>query len=118
MDIAAGVLMVIGAAFVLVAGIGLHRFDDVFGRTHAAGKATTFGLGFILLGTAIRLGDAGSVAKVAFVGLIALLTVPAGAHLIGRAAFRSGTELTEDTVLDERSARRFDQSDPGPSPNR
>jgi multicomponent Na+:H+ antiporter subunit G len=112
MDVLSALLMLLGSLFVLVAGIGLHRFDDVFARTHAAGKATTFGLGLILLGSAIRIAEPGPVAVLALVGILALATIPAGAHLIGRAAFRSGTELAENTVLDERSARRFRHTDP------
>ena len=48
------IITVIGAAFVLIAGIGLHRFPDVFARMHAAGKASTVGLGLILLGVGIK----------------------------------------------------------------
>jgi len=106
-DVAGAVLALLGALFVLVATIGLHRFDDVFARTHAAGKATTFGMGLVLLGSALRLGSVDSAAKLALVGVLTLVTVPAGAHLIGRGAFRSGTELAPGTELDERSAGRF-----------
>ena len=107
MDLAGAVLALLGAVFVGIATIGLHRFDDVFARTHAAGKATTFGLGLILLGSVLRIGELDATAKLALVGVLTLVTVPAGAHLIGRAAFRSGTELAPQTELDERSARRF-----------
>lgn len=107
MDAIGAVLALFGALFVVIAAVGLHRFDDVFARTHAAGKSTTFGLGLILLGSVLRIGELDAAAKLALVGVLTLVTVPAGAHLIGRAAFRSGTELAPDTELDERSARRF-----------
>ena len=98
------VLIFFGSTFTLIAGVGLHRFDSVFARMHAAGKSTTFGLGLILLGAALRLSDAGSVAKLAVVGLLGLITIPAGVHLIARAAFRAGTELAAATDVDERTA--------------
>jgi multicomponent Na+:H+ antiporter subunit G len=107
MDLAGAVLALLGAVFVCIATIGLHRFDDVFARTHAAGKATTFGLGLILLGSVLRLEALDTTAKLALVGVLTLVTAPAGTHLIGRAAFRSGTELAPETELDERSAQRF-----------
>ncbi|MCU0274467.1 MAG: monovalent cation/H(+) antiporter subunit G [Acidimicrobiales bacterium] len=110
MELIGAVLAVLGAVFVFIAAIGLHRFDDVFARTHAAGKATTFGLGLILLGAVFRLGEIDAAFKLALVGVLTLITVPAGAHLIARAAFRSGTELAAHTKLDDRSARRFRQS--------
>lgn len=101
LDVVGTIIMVVGAVFALVATIGLHRFDDVFARMHAAGKASTLALGLILLGAAIRIGDDGTFAKLFVVGVMALITIPAGVHIIGRAAYRSGTELAEATALDE-----------------
>lgn len=102
------VITVIGAAFSLISAIGLHRFPDVFARMHAAGKASTLGLGLILLGVAIRIGDDGEFAKLALAGMSAVIAVPAGVHLIGRAAHRAGTEVSSLTVIDELSdARRL-----------
>ncbi len=103
------VLMAVGAAFTLLAGIGLHRFDDVFARMHAAGKASTLGLLLILLGTALRLSELGEVLKLGLVAVLAIITIPAGVHLIARAAWRAGTELAEATSFDETSQRRFDE---------
>lgn len=99
-------ITLIGAAFSLIAAIGLHRFPDVFARMHAAGKASTVGLGLILLGVAIRIGDDGTFAKLALAGVLTVITIPAGVHLIGRAAHRAGTEASEETVLDELSQAR------------
>ena len=53
MDLISGLLMALGAAFTLLASVGLHRFDDVFARMHAAGKASTLGLLLILIGVAV-----------------------------------------------------------------
>ena len=43
--------MFIGAFLMLVASVGLIRLPDVYSRMHAATKATTLGLGGILLST-------------------------------------------------------------------
>ena len=93
-------LLLTGGAFTLVASVGLHRFDSVFARTHAAGKSSTFGLGLILAGVALRLLDAASAAKLGIVALLALVTIPAGVHLIARASWRAGTELSPGTDVD------------------
>ena len=45
-----------GAFFMLVASLGLVRFPDLYTRMHAATKATTFGMGGILVATAIAFG--------------------------------------------------------------
>lgn len=111
MGVAGDYIMLIGAVFTLIAAIGLHRFDDVFARMHAAGKASTLGMGLLLLGAAVRLGDNGTWAKLAVAGTLALITIPAGVHLIARAAYRSGTELADSTVRDDLAeARRLQQA--------
>lgn len=105
-DWISALFMLVGALFILVAGIGLHRFDDVFARMHAAGKSATFGLGLILIGSAIRLGYGGAIGKLLLVFVLGVVTIPAGVHIIARAAWRAGSELSEGTTLDELSAKR------------
>lgn len=109
MDLISAVIMAMGAAFTLLASVGLHRFDDVFARMHAAGKASTLGLLLILLGAALRLTELGNVLKLGVVAVLAVITIPAGVHLIARAAWRAGTELDEETTFDEDSRQRFDE---------
>jgi multicomponent Na+:H+ antiporter subunit G len=100
-DFAAAVLLLSGVAFVLIAAIGLQRFPDVFARMHAATKAATLGLVLVLAGTGLRVESAGDVSKLALVGILMFVTAPIGAHMVGRAAYRSGTELHPNTVIDE-----------------
>ena len=109
MDLIPAAIMAIGAAFTLLASIGLHRFDDVFARMHAAGKASTLGLLTILLGAALRLPELGNVLKLGLVAVLAVITIPAGVHLIARAAWRAGTELADATTFDDASRQRFDE---------
>lgn len=108
MDTVGALSMLVGALFSLLAAVGLHRFDSVFARMHAAGKSATFGLGLILLGVALRVGDPGWFAKLALVGLLGLLTIPAGVHLIARAAWRAGTELDPRTEVDRYTEERIE----------
>ncbi len=105
MDLISALLMALGAGFTLLAGVGLHRFDDVFARMHAAGKASTLGLLLILLGVALRLATLGQVLKLSVVAVLAVVTIPAGVHVIARAAWRAGTELADATVFDDASRR-------------
>ncbi len=109
MDVISAAIMAIGAAFTLLASVGLHRFDDVFARMHAAGKASTLGLLTILLGAALRLPELGNVLKLGLVAVLAVITIPAGVHLIARAAWRAGTELADATSFDDDSRQRFDE---------
>ncbi|MEE9274552.1 MAG: monovalent cation/H(+) antiporter subunit G [bacterium] len=100
-DYIAAAALLIGAFFMLVASIGLVRLPDVYSRIHAATKATTFGMGGILVATAI-LFERTDVATHAFLSIFFLfLTNPVAAHLISRAAYRKGPNLASITTLDE-----------------
>lgn len=100
-DVVAGVLLVGGAAFGLLAAVGLQRFDSVFARMHAATKAVTLGLLLVVAGAAIRIDDAGSRAKLILVAVLQLVTAPMASHMVARAAYRAGTELNPRMTVDE-----------------
>ena len=97
-----------GATLALLAGIGIVRMPDVFTRMQASTKASTLGLGCLLAGAALQLGDLASIIRVASIGAFVLLTTPIAAHVIARAAYLAEVPLWEGTVLDER------QPDAGP----
>ncbi len=113
MELLSGILMFVGAALALIAGIGLQRFDDMFARMHAATKPATLGLALVLGGAALQVPDAGNVAKLLLVIMLQFVTAPIGSHLIGRAAHRAGTELgpvevdeLADVPLEKKAPRR------------
>lgn len=93
------VLLLLGAGWVLLAAVGVLRFDDVYARMHAATKATTLGLLLVLGGAATHLAGEDA-AKLALVGVLVFLTAPIGAHLIGRAVHRApgDVRIRIDTV--------------------
>lgn len=105
MEQVSGALLVVGAAWTVLAAIGVLKFDDVFARLHAGTKATTLGLILIVAGTALRL-DRGEAGKLLLVVLLVFLTAPVGAHLIGRAVHRSPGSATVviDTIDELRAA--------------
>lgn len=100
-EVVAGTMMTIGAVLALIAGIGLQRFPDVFARMHAATKPATLGLALVLSGAALLMPDSGAVAKLLLVVVLQFITAPVGSHLVGRAAYRAGTELSHATAVDE-----------------
>ena len=109
-DLAAAVMVVIGALFCLVAAIGVVRLGDVFMRMHATTKAGTLGAGLVMGSVALASGDAGAAARAGGTMIFLLLTAPVAAHMIARAAYRSGARLSPRTWLDERSG-----ADPAPA---
>ena len=97
----AGLLIIIGAAFVLVASIGLLRLPDLYTRMHSASKAGTLGSCVMLIALAVLAGDLSvSLRALAGVGFF-LLTAPISAHLLAKAAHAAGHRLWEHSVRDD-----------------
>jgi multicomponent Na+:H+ antiporter subunit G len=101
METIASILILTGASLALLAAIGLQGFNDVFARMHSATKPATLGLLLVLLGAAVMVPIPGAVAKLLLVALLQFITAPVAAHLVGRAAFRTGQELSPDTMVVE-----------------
>ncbi|MEX0345069.1 MAG: monovalent cation/H(+) antiporter subunit G [Rhizobiaceae bacterium] len=97
----AGLLMIVGAAFALVASVGLLRLPDVYSRMHAASKAGTLGSGVMLLALAVVADDIAIITRALAGILFFLLTAPIAAHLLAKAAYAAGYQLWESSVLDQ-----------------
>jgi multicomponent Na+:H+ antiporter subunit G len=98
-------LFIVGSTLALLAGIGVLRMPDVFTRMQASTKASTLGLGCLLAGVALRHPELSFVVRAASIAAFMLLTTAVSAHVIARAAARSGAPLWEGTLIDERPSR-------------
>jgi multicomponent Na+:H+ antiporter subunit G len=101
-DTLTAIMWTVGPAFALLAAVGVLRMPDVFTRMQASTKASTLGLGCLLIGAALQLGDFGSFIRVASIGAFIVLTTSVAAHVIARASYLAEVPLWEGTVLDER----------------
>lgn len=97
----AGVLLLLGALFMLIGAIGIFRFPDFYTRMHAATKATSLGMGLMLAGVAAHFAGWVVLVKAFLVMLFIFLTTPVAAHAISRAAHRQGVEKWSGTAMDE-----------------
>lgn len=86
-SILAAFLSLAGAAFLLVAAVGLIRMEDVYTRLHGASKAAPFGATLLLIGVAVASGAIDAVVRVVVICVFLLATAPIAAHVIGRAAY-------------------------------
>ena len=96
-----GILILIGAAFGLLAAVGIVRLPDLYSRMHAASKAGIVGTGLIFVGIAVVSLDGAVILRVVIGILFLILTTPVSAHLLARAAYFAGYRPTELTVLNE-----------------
>jgi monovalent cation/proton antiporter MnhG/PhaG subunit len=94
-------LMLVGAAFALLAGAGVLRMPDLFMRMQAATKASTLGMGCIVLAVAVHFGELGVVTRSVATVIFVFLTAPVAAHMIARASYFVGVPLWEGTIIDE-----------------
>ena len=101
LDLAAVILILIGALLCLSAAIGLVRFRDVPTRLHAATKPQVLGMVLICLAIALSLRSWPVVAFLVPVVLIQLATAPLSAHMVGRQAYRNGTIDETGLYVDE-----------------
>ncbi|MBY0334563.1 MAG: Na+/H+ antiporter subunit G [Acetobacteraceae bacterium] len=88
LEILIGLLLLGGAAFVLLGSIGLARLPDFFMRLHGPTKATTLGVGALVLASLLHVGTeegTGGLREVA-VMLFLFITAPITAHLLAKAA--------------------------------
>ena len=100
-ELLSSALLMIGAAFALLAGAGVVRMPDLFTRMQAATKASTLGIGSIVLAVAIHFGELGITTRALTVIIFVFLTAPVAAHMIARAAYFVGVPLWERTIIDE-----------------
>lgn len=94
-------LMLVGALFIFVAGLGVLRLPDLFMRMHANTKSATMGVGFIMLGAAVYFDDITVTTRAVAVVVFLLVTAPISSHLLARAAYFSGIPLWEKTLSDD-----------------
>ena len=98
-------LIIIGAAFMLVAAIGVLRMPDLYLRMSASTKAATLGISAIFLGLAIHFNELGVSSRAVATIIFMLLTAPVAAHMMGRAAYFNGVPLWEGTHHDDLRGR-------------
>jgi multicomponent Na+:H+ antiporter subunit G len=116
MEVITSVLLLFGAGLMLLAAVGVARLPDVFARLQAGTKAASLGLAAIFAGTAIATAGTVSVIKLLLAIAFQFATAPVAAHVIGRAAYRSGAPMWEGTVVDELGREAAAPRSSGPEP--
>lgn len=90
MNIVGLVVMSVGLFFLGVTVIGLIRLPGFFARVHAVSKSETLGLALVFGGLMIHEGLNIVSLKYALIILFIAIANPVGAHVLTRAAVRTG----------------------------
>jgi len=93
------VLLVLGGAFTLIGAIGLARLPDFFTRLHGPTKATTLGVGAIMLSSVIYFSSTGQGLGISeiLITVFLLMTAPVSANMLAKAAMHIGVKSMENT---------------------
>lgn len=102
-DIVIAVFIIFGMFLSLASSFGVLRLPDVYTRNHAASKSTTLGVMSTLLGTLLYFYFyEGVIPSRILLGILFLfVTAPVAGHLISRAAYHIGVQLSDHTVQDD-----------------
>ena len=80
-------MLVVGGVFALVGAIGMLRFRDFYMRLHAPTKATTLGVGGVLIASmAANWGHGNYAVHELLITLFLFITAPVSANLLAKAA--------------------------------
>lgn len=92
-------LLLMGGAFTLIGAIGLARLPDFFTRLHGPTKATTVGVGAIMLSSVIYFSARGEGVGIAeiLITVFLLMTAPVSANILAKAAMHIGVRTMENT---------------------
>jgi multicomponent Na+:H+ antiporter subunit G len=90
------ILAAIGVFFMLVSSVGILRLPDVYARMQAAGKATSLGIGCILLAAGFFHGEWALLRMVVLLALF-FITGPIATAAMAHAAYR--TDYEREIVL-------------------
>jgi multicomponent K+:H+ antiporter subunit G len=85
-------LILAGALFTFIGSLGLARLRDFYTRLHGPTKATTLGVGCLLIASSVYFssqGDGVSLHEV-LITLFLFITAPVSAHLLAKAALHLG----------------------------
>lgn len=98
-ELTISVLLLIGGLFVLVGSVGLLRLQDLYVRLHAPTKATTLGLGGILIGSMVYMFHLQGHVSIneLLITLFLVITAPVTAHILAKAALHNQVDTMERT---------------------
>lgn len=93
------ILLLLGAFFLMVGSIGLAKLPDFYTRLHAPTKASTLGIGAVLIASTVffSVNQEGISVKELVITLFLFITAPITAHMMGKAAMHKEKQALERT---------------------
>lgn len=92
-------LILIGSIFALIGSIGLWKLPDFFMRLHGPTKATTLGVGALVIGSLIYFSTRGEGLSMheLLITIFLFMTAPVSANMLAKAAMHERLKRVERT---------------------
>lgn len=102
--------LLVGASFALIGSIGLARLPDFYSRLHGPTKATTLGVGGMLVASAVyfTLTEGGVSLHEILVAVFLFMTAPVSAHLLCKAALHLHVDVVSTGLPEPEGEPRAD----------
>ena len=85
-------MLVTGGLLIIVGGVGMLRFPDLYTRMHAASVTDTGGAGLVLFGLMLQGGLSLVTVKLVLILWFLLFTGPVASHVLAKAALHGRLE--------------------------
>ncbi len=98
-EILVSLLLVAGSLFTLIGAVGLYRLPDFFTRLHGPTKATTLGVGGIVIASLLffSVEREGLSLHEVLITLFLFITAPVSAHMLAKAAMQQRVDVWDKT---------------------
>ena len=92
-------LLILGSVFILIGAIGLVKLPDFYTRLHAPTKASTLGIGAILIASLLLhlIDDRGTNIQEFVISLFLFITAPVSAYMMAKAAIHRDVPPIKET---------------------
>ncbi|MCL5043230.1 MAG: Na+/H+ antiporter subunit G [Gammaproteobacteria bacterium] len=89
-DVVIAALLLLGSLFALIGAIGLFKLPDFYMRLHGPTKATTLGVGALVVGSMVFFSVQGEGISLheLLITLFLFITAPVSAHMLAKAAMQ------------------------------
>jgi multicomponent K+:H+ antiporter subunit G len=96
-EILVSLFLLIGSIFALIGSLGLARLPDFYMRLHGPTKATTLGVGGMLIASMIHFGARGALSlHELLITLFLFMVAPVSAYLMAKAGMQRGVASRAD----------------------
>lgn len=98
-EFAIAALLLLGSGFILIGAAGLALLPDFFTRLHGPTKATTLGVGAIMLASVLWFSNQGEGIGVTeiLITVFLFLTAPPSANMLAKAAMHMDVDRVKNT---------------------